>query len=166
MVEREVALATLFGAAGLINMPTSIKIRFSRAIPILAVAGYWSLNMQTPFVSGLILENKMIDTQTVNLIERLADSLKFWLPDNIESLDHELIKEAWTFVEHVEQENSQTSKASDWDIGKCYADAFSKSKAEHSPNCHDALHRDAARRAVYELGYRHGSQVLPEEAGA
>lgn len=44
-------------------------------------------------------------------------------------------------------------------VGRCYAEAFSKSKAEHSPRCNDALHRDAARWAVYQMGFEDGVRL-------
>jgi len=46
-----------------------------------------------------------------------------------------------------------------WDIGVCYAKAFSQSKAQHSKGCNDALHREFALKAVFQLGVDHGMSL-------
>ena len=64
--------------------------------------------------------------------------------------------------ESLDAPNKYVAIANTWEIGCCYADAFSKSKSEHSPKCNDALHRDAGRSAVYKLGLKHGfKQIKP-----
>lgn len=96
------------------------------------------------------------------ILARLVNRVDKLLPEvegDVGALVQQLSTEAEEYLSQYNQNMKNRGKASDWDIGKCYVDAFSKSKREHSPNCNDALHKDVARRVVYELGFEHGSSV-------